>query len=456
MRVAVVGGTGYVGLVTAIGLAVHKNHVVCVDIDSRKIKHLNQGEIPIYEKGLNKLLKIALRKKRIHFKLDFRDAIINSEIIMVTVGTPEGEDGDVDLSQVFTAVKIIAEYIGEFKTIVIKSTVPVGTCDTVRRIIKENLRDEAVSFEVVFNPEFLSEGNAVQDFMNPERIVIGADSIKAANPVKKLYRTFKAPVIITDIRSAELVKYACNAYLANRISFINEIAEISEKVNADIHSVIKCMKLDKRIGKYHLNPGPGFGGPCLSKDLKSLVQIAKDAGANHDLLQAVLARNETQIENLIQCLQLHRKREDLKRIGVLGLSYKAGTNDVRNSPAIKLIERLSVNEEEIVVFDPVVKQLDGPIQARVYFADCMEEAIQNADCLIIMTEWDEFKNLNLEKVALLMRNPFIIDTRNILPTERARHIGFRYIGTGINFDSRSFLPDQKLEPDQNQIHQAII
>ncbi len=271
LKVSIIGGTGYVGLITGLGLAVHGNDVICMDTDHRKIGALNSDELPIYEEGLAELLREAKARNKVAFTTDIKTAVKESDILMLAVGTPETKNGDTDMSQLIKALKSIAGHIDNYKTIVIKSTVPVGTCDMARMIIKDNLKNSLVPFDLVSNPEFLREGNAVKDFLTPDRIVIGTDTSESEVIMKELYGPFAAPLVLTDTRSSEMVKYACNAYLATRISFVNEISEISEKVNADIHAILEGMKLDKRIGSLYLNPGPGFGGPCLAKDLKSLV-----------------------------------------------------------------------------------------------------------------------------------------------------------------------------------------
>ena len=263
---------------------------------------------------------------------------------MIAVGTPESKNGDTDLSQLILALELVACYMNNYKTIVIKSTVPVGTCAMARMIIKDNLNRPMIPFDVVSNPEFLREGNAVRDFLRPDRIVIGVDTPKSEVVMKELYRSFDAPMIITDTRSSEMVKYACNAYLATRISFINEISEISQKVNADIHAILQGMKLDKRIGSHYLNPGPGFGGPCLAKDLKSLICFAGKANASLPLLKAVLERNGLQIKSITDYVMSELIDERNKKIAVLGLSFKAGTSDTRNSPAVHLLEKLQIQK----------------------------------------------------------------------------------------------------------------
>ncbi|MCX7709163.1 MAG: UDP-glucose/GDP-mannose dehydrogenase family protein [Clostridia bacterium] len=430
MNVAIIGGTGYVGLVTGVGLAAHNHQVICADINETKINGLNNGILPIYEEGLSDLLSEVKARKKIHFTSNISAAVEASDIIFVSVGTPEGKNGETDISQLVRALKSIANNMNTYKLIAIKSTVPVGTNEMARKFLQSNLKNHSCSFDVVSNPEFLRVGSAVQDFLSPERIIVGADSKKAADMMKKLYSSFDTPIIVTDTKSAEMIKYACNSYLATRISFINEIAEICEKVNADIHAVLDGMKLDKRIGGLYLSPGPGFGGPCLSKDIKSLINTGVKANANVNLLKSVMGRNDVQIMNIMHTVEHELAEMDAKKVSVLGLSFKAGTNDTRNSPAIRLIEKLIEKNYEIVVYDPVVKQLEDVLNPQVTFSKSADEAAKGSDCLIIMTEWDEFKKMDLKSVYYRMRTPVIIDTRNILSVEEAFKAGIRYSGIG--------------------------
>ena len=431
MKISIIGGTGYVGLITGLGLAVRGHDVICMDGDSGKLNKLDNGVLPIFEESLPELLKEATDRNKVVFTNNIKTAVRESDMIMIAVGTPESKNGDTDLSQLILVLKLIAGYMNNYKTIVIKSTVPVGTCAMARMIIKNNLNNPLIPFDVVSNPEFLREGNAVSDFLKPDRIVVGVDTPESEVVMKELYSTFDAPMIFTDTKSSEMVKYACNAYLATRLSFINEISEISEKVNADIHAILKGMKLDKRIGSHYLNPGPGFGGPCLSKDLKSLICFAGKANAGLPLLKAVLERNQLQIKNIIDYIMSELKDIGSKKIAILGLSFKACTNDTRNSPAIHLLEKIADTKTRIHVYDPVVKNLEEPLHSRVAFSKNIEDAIKDADCLIVTTEWPEFKELELKTVYNLMKTPLIIDTRNIFAPDKAHTLGFQYKGIGI-------------------------
>ncbi|SPF52691.1 UDP-glucose 6-dehydrogenase YwqF [Candidatus Desulfosporosinus infrequens] len=423
MKISIIGGTGYVGLITGLGLAVHGHDVICMDGDLKKLNKL--------EESLPGLLKEATDRDKVVFTNNIKTAVRESDLIMIAVGTPESQNGDTDLSQLILALELVACYMNNYKTIVIKSTVPVGTCAMARMIIKDNLNHPMIPFDVVSNPEFLREGNAVRDFLKPDRIVVGVDTPKSEVVMKELYRSFDAPMIITDTKSSEMVKYACNAYLATRISFINEIAEISEKVNADIHAILQGMKLDKRIGSHYLNPGPGFGGPCLAKDLKSLICFAGKANASLPLLKAVLERNGLQVKSITDYVMNELKDESNKKIAVLGLSFKAGTSDTRNSPAVHLLEKLADTKITIHVYDPVVKSLKEPLKSRVVFSESIEDTIRDSDCLIIMTEWPEFKNLDLKTIYNMMKTHLIVDTRNIFAPDKAHNLGFQYKGIGI-------------------------
>ncbi len=432
MKVAVIGGTGYVGLVTGIGLASVGHNVICADIDEGKICDLNKGILPIYEKGLIKLLKKARKKNAITFTTSVASAVKSSNIIIVAVGTPENRYGDADMSQIFKALKAIAANINSYKVIAVKSTVPVGTCEMAESVISDNLTDMNKHFDVVSNPEFLREGSAVKDFLYPDRIVVGASSTRALEMMQKLYSYFDCPFVSMDQKSSEMVKYACNSYLAARLSFINEISEISGSVGADIKMVIEGMKYDERIGGHYLNPGPGFGGPCLSKDVKSLISFSRRSNADTSVLSAVLARNKIQIDNIVSNVDECITDRKNAKVAILGLSFKANTDDMRNSPSIWLVKALIDNGyDNIRVYDPIVKNIKHRINDFVIHCNSIEDAARDCDCLIIMTEWTHFKNMELDAVYNVMSSPYIIDTRNILDSNKANETGFVYIGNGI-------------------------
>jgi len=427
MNVSVIGGTGYVGLVTGIGLAVMGNRVICADIDENRIENLNKGIFPIYEEGLEELLAKAQKNGEIIFTKCIKTAIVQSEILMIAVGTPEGKYGGTDMTQVLRALKAISNHIDRYKIIVMKSTVPVGTGQMIKSFIQSNLKNPSITFDVASNPEFLREGSAVSDFMNPDRIVIGTDNPKAEEALKTLYAPFQKPIVSTDIASAEMIKYACNTYLATRVSFINEIAEICGKVGADVRSVIEGMKYDKRIGGHYLSPGPGFGGPCLSKDLKSLIHFGSRSGANTGVLKAVLRRNELQVSNIANIIQASLASIRNKKVAILGLSFKAGTDDIRNSPSLNLIERLSEANIQLTAYDPVVKRLPDSFEAKVRIASDLKGALENADCAVIMTDWEEFIGMDLKQIYALMRTPVLLDARNAISAKKAKDCGFTYM-----------------------------
>lgn len=431
MRISVIGGTGYIGLVTGIGLAAVGHNVTCADIDRLKIEKMKKGILPIFEEGLEELLRKARAEGSVRFTDCVRTAVSESDVLMIAVGTPEAPNGETDMSQMENALVSAASFMDRHKTIVIKSTVPVGTCDWAVSLVRKNLRSQSISFDIVSNPEFLREGSAVKDFLHPDRIVVGTSDAYAANIMKEIYKSFDCPLIMTDRRSSEMIKYACNSYLASRISFINEIADICERVDGDIHSVIEGMSYDKRIGGHYLNPGPGFGGPCLHKDIHSLINFGGKAGADVGMLKAVLERNDRQIGDLVNHINVALKKIKNKKIAVLGLSFKAGTDDIRNSPAILLIKKLLDSNCRVSAYDPKVHSLPEPLNSSVSMARSIREAVLNADCLVVMTEWDEFAAMDLDALYQLMRHARMVDTRNVVSPEKASEAGFEYKGIGV-------------------------
>jgi len=421
-------GVGYVGLVSGTGLADFGNEVVCYDIDSTKIENLKKGIIPIYEPGLADLVKKNVEKGRLSFSMDFDQVIQDSEVIFLAVPTPSGKAGEVDLSYVFAAVDNIAKVINGFKVIVTKSTVEVGTNDKIReRMLGNNIPAEM--FEVVSNPEFLREGSAIGDFMRPDRVVLGTSSERALNIMKEIYRALyliETPIVATDIRTAEMIKYASNAFLATKISFINEIANLCELVGADVQMVAKAMGLDGRIGKKFLHAGPGYGGSCFPKDTSALTKIAEKAGMHASIVETVIAVNERQkmrpVEKLLKFLP------DLKgrTVGILGLAFKPNTDDVREAPAISVIRAILKAGGKIKAYDP-----EAMNEMRRHFPDITyvassEDAIKDADALIIMTEWNEFRNMDLKFIKSVMKQPIMIDARNIYDPQKVQALGFKY------------------------------
>ena len=428
MKIAI-AGSGYVGLVTGTCLAELGNDVVCVDIDKEKINKLNKGQVPIYEPGLDELIKRNKKEGRLSFTTDLKDAVKKSDIIFICVGTPPKDNGEADLSHVEAAARTIAEVMDKYKVIVEKSTVPVQTGEDVARTIK-NYNKHNVKFDVVSNPEFLREGSAVNDFLNPDRIVIGADSEKAINMMKELYKPLKAPILVTNIKSAELIKHASNSFLATKISFINAIANICEKTGADVEKVAEGMGYDKRIGKAFLNAGLGYGGFCFPKDAEAFIRIAEKLGYDFKLLKAVQEINKEQKELFVKKIEKSLWILKKKRIAILGLSFKPNTDDMRFAPSIDIINALQKEGANIQAYDPEAMENAKKILKGVTYCKDAYEAAKGADALIILTEWNEFKELDLKKIKSLLNNPLIIDGRNIYGPAIVKKEGFKYISIG--------------------------
>ncbi len=426
-------GTGYVGLTTGAGLSDFGNQVVCVDIDESKIKSLQQGKLPIYEHGLQELVDRNVQAGRLHFSLDIPKAIQESEVVFIAVGTPPAENGEADLSAVFDVAKTIGENLNGYKVICTKSTVPVGTGYKIKDIIEKH-RPEPHPFDVVSNPEFLREGSAVRDFLIPNRVVVGVESERAAEVMRRVYRTLyinETPMVITNIPTAELIKYASNAFLAVKISFINEIANLADVVGADVHVIARAMGLDGRISSKFLHPGPGFGGSCFPKDTRALVATAEEYGVKARVVAAAIETNEHQREVVFQKLKELLPDLEGKRIAVLGLAFKPNTDDVRESPAIPLIKRLIEEGAEVIGYDP----LAGENMRRLYFPDLpvsrtLDGALQGADAAIVLTDWHELRGLDLEHTKKLLNQPVIVDARNVLSVQELKRLGYRYRNIG--------------------------
>lgn len=421
-------GVGYVGLVSGTGLADFGNEVICYDIDTTKIEKLNNGEMPIYEPGLIDLVRKNVAKGRLKFTDDLTLAIRESEVIFLAVPTPSGENGEVDLSYIFNAVDQIAKVIDSFKVIVTKSTVEVGTNDQIReRLLSHKIAPEM--FEVVSNPEFLREGSAVSDFMRPDRVVIGTSSPKALEIMKEIYRPLyliETPIVATDIHTAEMIKYASNAFLATKISFINEIANLCELVGADVQQVAKAMGLDGRIGKKFLHAGPGYGGSCFPKDTLALTKIAEKAGMRSTIVEAVIEANNRQKLRVVEKLLKVLPNLSDKTIGILGLAFKPNTNDVRETPALTVIEEILKRGGQIKAYDPEAMKEMRKYYPQITYVASTEDAAKGADALIIMTEWNEFRNLDLNYLKSVMKNPIMIDARNIYDPQKVQAVGFIY------------------------------
>jgi len=428
IKIAVIG-TGYVGLVTGACLAQLGHQVSCVDIDVQKIENLQQGIIPIYEPGLEELVKKNFDKKSLSFTTEVNKAVQEAEVVFIAVGTPPLSDGSVNLEYVRSAAESIGKAMNDYKVIINKSTVPIGTGDTVSRIISTYYKGE---FDVVSNPEFLREGSAVEDFMNPDRIVIGNGGEKGKKMMLELYKSLPGERIITNIKTAEMIKYASNAYLSTSISFINMLANICEKVGADVTEVAQGMKLDKRIGKYaFLDAGIGYGGSCFPKDVKGLIQIAHENNVGADILESVDDTNEAQKQSLLPKIQkLLGNNLNAKRIAIWGLAFKAETDDIREAPALTVIKQLQDRDVDLVVFDPVAQENGKKIFTKVEFANDFYEAVKDADCLVITTGWKQFKEADLDKIKSLMKSPNIVDGRNIYSVETMKEKGFNYLCVG--------------------------
>ena len=448
MKVCVIGGAGYVGLVTGLGLSHLGHSVISVDVDMDRVSQLQDGRCHLLEPGAGQLLNENLKQGNIRFSTDLASSVKESEVIVIAVGTPSLTDGHVDLSQIIDVAEGLAECMKGYKLIVIKSTAPIGTVELVRTTLGRN-QEEDKDFDIVVNPEFLSEGNGLYDFFYPDRIVIGSVSEKAVSIMRQLYEPFllgnvnweygsrlynrsndtsPVPMIETDVETAQMIKYSSNAFLATRISFINEIAGLCDKVGANVTQVSRGMGLDPRIGSSYLKAGPGFGGPCLEKDLLALMTVSVNTNYDTPVLKGVLERNQKQIDQIIIKLKgLVGQVLYGKVITVFGLAFKAGTNDVRNSVSMKIVSRLEKEGVSVRLHDPF---------ARVSNSDSTQyndpyTASYNANAILILTEWEEYKDLDYEKIRLHMNDSLILDTRNILDRDLLRNIGFTYIGMGV-------------------------
>jgi UDPglucose 6-dehydrogenase len=428
MKISVIG-TGYVGLSTATVLAELGNDVIGADIDQEKIDNLNKGIMPIFEPGLKELVERNIKEGRLRFTHENKEAIGHGEVIFICVGTPPKVTGETDLKYVEAVAKEVADTMDSYKIIVHKSTVPVETGEKVKKIIKENTKQD-VDFDVVSNPEFLREGTAIKDTMEPDRIVIGADSEKAVEIMKKVYDPIKAPLIITDIKSAELIKHASNAFLATKISFINAVGQICELSGADVEKVAEGMGYDKRIVRPFLNAGIGYGGFCFPKDVQAFIKISEQYGYDFELLKATHKINEQQKQNFVQKVKDTLKDIKDKNIGVLGLSFKPNTDDMRFAPSVYIIQELQKEGAKIKAYDPEAMKRAKLMLVDVEYCNDAYEVCKDADVLLLLTEWNEFKELDLQKVKTLMKNPLIIDGRNMYNPESMRDEGFSYISIG--------------------------
>jgi len=424
-------GTGYVGLVAGVCLAESGNDVVCVDVDERKIKTLAKGEVPIYERGLEEILERNLREGRLKFSTKLEDGAPDADVLFIAVGTPPGPGGEADLSGVFAVAKRAAGLIKEKAVIVIKSTVPVGTTDKIREMIAAQCPHP---FDVVMNPEFMKEGAAVDDFMKPDRVVIGTSSERAARVMTELYEPFvrtEKPILRMSIRSAEMTKYAANAMLATKISFINEIANICEKLGADVNDVRRGIGFDSRIGFQFLFPGLGFGGSCFPKDLDALVRRAGEESYEPRILKAVQEVNRAQREWMAGLVAGHFNNKFTDPIAVWGLAFKPQTDDVREAPAIDIVKSLLERGAVVRAYDPVAaRNAEAVLGDKVIFCDTAYEALGGAAALVIATEWNEFRRPSFERMKKLMKQPVIFDGRNLFDPATMAENGFTYYSVG--------------------------
>jgi len=427
-------GVGYVGLVTGACLADLGNSVVCLNRDQTKCDNLTKGILPIYEPGLEEVVRRNYEAKRLDFTTSYEKALKDAEYVFIAVGTPSGSEGEADLSHVTQAAEQVAKRLTKPVIIVNKSTVPIGTGDWVADIINEYKLND-VPFTVVSNPEFLREGSAVYDFMNPDRIVLGSTQRQAAEKVAELYEPLQAPAIITDLRTAEMIKYASNAFLATKISFINEMANICEALGADVKEVARGMGSDRRIGPEFLGAGVGWGGSCFPKDVKALAHIAATHGSHPQMLRAVMDINYDQRKRVIQKLREIVTHFRGKTIGVLGLSFKPNTDDMRDAPSIEIIHMLQHEGAQVKAYDPVAMDNAKSIMRDLTYCDSPYEVAADADALVLITEWNEFKQLDMTRILKSMRQPVLIDGRNIYDPERMRALGFTYRAMGRGHDA---------------------
>ena len=418
-------GIGYVGLVTGTCLAELGNHVVCMDIDGEKIAALKEGRIPIYEPGLPEL--IEKNRERMTFTTSLSDIFDRCELVFIAVDTPLTFTGDADLSRVFAVMSALPGLSADHHILVMKSTVPVGTGS---KISSELARQEVGNIDYVSNPEFLREGSAIKDFLNPDRVIIGSRDAEAGEKVAAFYKNLDTPVLRTNIPTAEMIKYASNAFLATKISFINEIANVCEEVGADVTVVADGMGYDQRIGKHFLNAGIGFGGSCFPKDVTALKQIAGNSGYHFQLLTAVIEVNELQKRRVVNKLQKHLGTLADKTIALLGLAFKPNTSDLREASSIVLASRLLGDGALVKAYDPVAIPYAAKAVRGILLCDDILSAVQDSDAVVLVTEWDEFTDLPLEKMKKLMRRPLIIDGRNFLDPQKIRDAGFTYEGIG--------------------------
>lgn len=441
MNIAIIG-TGYVGLVTGVCFADFGVHVTCVDKDAERIAQLAKGKAPIHEPRLAEVLQKNLSEGRICFTTDTESAIKHSLVVFLTVGTPSKKNGAADLRFVEEVARMVAKNLNGYKVVVTKSTVPVGTGRRIQQIIREeNGNGSRGAFDVVSNPEFLREGSAIEDFLRPNRVIIGADSPQAVAILQDLYRPLyliETPFVITTIEAAELIKYASNSFLAMKISFMNEMAILCEALGVDVHVLAKGMGLDQRIGSKFLHPGPGFGGSCFPKDTLALVQIAREHGCRACLIETVVEVNERQklfmVDKIVNALGFNEDNCSLKgtTVGIWGLAFKPDTDDIREAPSLVIIRELQRRGARVKAYDPAAVEQTRRLLPEVDYRADASSAAEGADAVVLVTEWNQFRNLDLERIRGLMRRPLLLDLRNVYEPDRAKALGFEYHGLGRN------------------------
>jgi len=426
-------GTGYVGLVSGAGISDFGHHVTCADIIESKIKLLKNGEIPIYEPGLHELVERNVNAGRLSFTTKVDEAIQQADVIFIAVGTPQSDNGEANISAVESVAKSIGKNLNNYKVICTKSTVPVGTGDIICELIRENMVDGG-EFDYVSNPEFLREGSAVKDFLWPDRVVIGASSIKAFNIMKEVYRPLyvnEKPILHTNVATAEMIKYAANAFLALKISYINEVANLCEAVGADVHLVAKGMGQDGRISPKFLHPGPGFGGSCFPKDTQAFATLSRKKGVPMNTIDAAIATNNIQKTRMVEKLtNLIGDDFSGKTIGILGLAFKPSTDDVRESSSIEMIQSILDRGGKVKAYDPIANKSMQNIFPDLNYLNSWEETCDGVDAMVIMTEWNEFRGMNLKKLKKVMKTPLVLDTRNILSMDKLSEYGFQFDNVG--------------------------
>ena len=431
MNICVIG-TGYVGLVTGACLAELGMNLVCVDNDFQKIELLKQGKSPIYEPGLDDLIRKNMKEGRLRFSTSIKEEVASNLVIFIAVGTPSRDDGSADLSAVEEVAGEIARQMDGYKVIVVKSTVPVGTSRKLKQLIRER-QTRPVPFDIVSNPEFQREGSAIEDFMRPDRVTLGAESPQAIAIMKEIYSALyllETPFVITSLETAEMIKYAANAFLATKVTFINEIANLCEYAGADVHHVARAMGLDGRIGKKFLHPGPGYGGSCFPKDTRALLRMAEDRGYPFRVLHSVIEANEEQKRRMVGKIKGIVGDLKGKTIGILGLAFKPNTDDIRESSAITIIEGLLAEGAKVKAFDPAAMEETRAVLPDVEFGKDSYEVAKGCDALVLVTEWNQFRRLDLERVKGLLKSPVFIDLRNVYDPDQMKRFGFKYTCVG--------------------------